>query len=162
MSETYKKTPLDRPYVTPDPEAWSSYQREIYGGLRKPIFSTKPSEWEALAKAKIPAPNFGYVAGAASSGRTHEFNCRAFDRYRLRPKMLVNATRRDMSVELFGTKYNSPVLVAPVGVQSIVHPDGEEATARACNKLKVPMILSTAATRTIEEVAFANGDGDRW
>jgi len=153
---------LDRPYVTPDPEAWSSYQREIYGGLRKPIFSTKSSEWEALAKAKIPAPNFGYVAGAASSGRTHEFNCRAFDRYRLRPKMLVNATRRDMSVELFGTKYNSPVLVAPVGVQSIVHPDGEEATARACNKLKVPMILSTAATRTIEEVAFANGDGDRW
>jgi lactate 2-monooxygenase len=76
--------------------------------------------------------------------------------------MLVNATRRDMSVTLFGTKYESPLLVAPVGVQNIMHPDAEEATAKACRELKVPMILSTAATRTIEQVAAANGDGDRW
>jgi lactate 2-monooxygenase len=76
--------------------------------------------------------------------------------------MLVNATRRDLSVNLFGTTYNSPLLVAPVGVQNIMHSDAEEATARACQKLKVPMILSTAATRTIEQVAEANGNGDRW
>lgn len=162
MSSNKSASTLDRPYDLPDPEAFSSYQREIYGGLRSPIFSTKPSEWEALAKEKIPAPNFGYVYGAASSGKTHAFNLAAFDRYRLRPKMLVNATRRDLSVELFGQKYKSPILVAPVGVQSIMHPDGEEATARACENLKVPMILSTAATRTIEEVALANGKGDRW
>ena len=76
--------------------------------------------------------------------------------------MLVNATRRDMGVELFGTKYPSPILVAPVGVQSIMHKDGEEATAKACRTVGVPMILSTAATRTIEQVAECNGDGDRW
>jgi len=162
MSSSKSASTLDRPYDIPDPEAFSSYQREIYGGLRSPIFSTKPSEWEALAQEKIPAPNFGYVYGAASSGRTHAFNLAAFDRYRLRPKMLVNATRRDLSVELFGQKFKSPILVAPVGVQSIMHPDAEEATARACEKLKIPMILSTAATRTIEEVALANGNGDRW
>jgi lactate 2-monooxygenase len=52
--------------------------------------------------------------------------------------------------------------VAPIGVQEIVHPDAEEATARACAAVKVPMILSTAATRSIEQVATANGDGDRW
>jgi lactate 2-monooxygenase len=61
-----------------------------------------------------------------------------------------------VSVELFGTKYRSPILVAPVGVQSIMHKDAEEATARACAKVGVPMILSTAATRTIEQVAAAN------
>lgn len=76
--------------------------------------------------------------------------------------MLVNATRRDFHVELFGTRYDSPILVAPVGVQNIMHKDAEEATARACRELNVPMILSTAATRTIEQVAEANGTGPRY
>jgi lactate 2-monooxygenase len=77
--------------------------------------------------------------------------------------MLVNATRRDLSVNLFGTQHAHPILAAPVGVQSIMHPDGEEATARACAAVNVPMILSTAATRSIEEVAAANGPGgQRW
>ena len=61
-----------------------------------------------------------------------------------------------------GTRYPSPLLAAPVGVQSIMHKDAESATARACRDLKIPMILSTAATRSIEEVAEANGNGDRW
>ncbi|KAF2830201.1 FMN-dependent alpha-hydroxy acid dehydrogenase, partial [Ophiobolus disseminans] len=149
-------------YYEPDPESYVQYQREIYGSLRKPTYSTKPSQWEAAARAAIPEPNFLYVFGAASSESTHRANLSAFDRYRLRPWMLVQATRRDMSIELFGQRYRSPLLVAPIGVQEIVHPDGEEATARACASVKVPMILSTAATRSIEQVATANGDGDRW
>ncbi|KAH7090372.1 FMN-dependent dehydrogenase [Paraphoma chrysanthemicola] len=149
-------------YYEPDPDSYVQYQREIYGNLRKPKYSTKPAQWEAAARAAIPEPNFLYVFGAASSESTHRANISAFDRYRLRPWMLVQATRRDMSVELFGRKYRSPLLVAPIGVQEIVHQDGEEATARACAAVKVPMILSTAATRSIEQVATANGDGDRW
>lgn len=153
---------LNQPYTLPDPKAYTSYQRQIYSSLRPPLFSTKPSEWESLARKSVPAANFGYIYGSASSGRTDAFNRAAFDRYRLRPSMLVNATRRDVSVELFGTRYPSPLLVAPVGVQNIMHPDAEEATARACREVGVPMVLSSAATRTIEEVAQANGDGDRW
>ena len=56
----------------------------------------------------------------------------------------------------------APVLLAPVGVQSIVHPDGELATARAAAALGVTMVLSTASSHTIEDVAEANGDGPRW
>jgi lactate 2-monooxygenase len=153
----YKPTSLD-----PDPESHVQFQREIYGNLRSPKYSTKPSQWEAAAKAAIPLPNFLYVFGAASSESTHRSNISSFERYRLRPWMLVQATRRNMSVELFGQRYPSPLLVAPIGVQEIVHPDAEEATARACASVKVPMILSTAATRSIEQVAKANGDGDRW
>jgi lactate 2-monooxygenase len=149
-------------HYEPDPDSYVQYQREIYGSLQKPKFSTKPSQWEAAAKAAIPESNFLYVFGAASSESTHRANLSAFERYRLRPWMLVQATRRNMSVELFGTRYRSPLLVAPIGVQEIVHPDAEEATARACAAVKVPMILSTAATRSIEQVATANGDGDRW
>jgi lactate 2-monooxygenase len=149
-------------YHEPDPESYTQFQREIYGNLRRPKYSTKPSQWEAAARAAIPEPNFLYVFGAASSESTHRQNISAFDRYRLRPWMLVQATRRNMSVELFGKRYPSPLLVAPIGVQEIVHPDAEEATAMACASAKVPMILSTAATRSIEQVAKANGDGDRW
>jgi lactate 2-monooxygenase len=149
-------------HYDPDPESYVQYQREIYGSLRQPKYSTKPSQWEAAARANIPNPNFLYVFGAASSESTHRANISAFDRYRLRPWMLVQATRRDMSVQLFGQTYCSPLLVAPIGVQEIVHPDAEEATARACAAVKVPMILSTAATRSIEQVAKANGNGDRW
>ncbi|KAF2202132.1 FMN-dependent alpha-hydroxy acid dehydrogenase [Delitschia confertaspora ATCC 74209] len=149
-------------YLEPDSEAYVGYQRQIYVNLRKPKFSTKPSEWEAQARAILPSPNFYYMFGSASTETTYAANLSAFDRYRLRPFMLAQSTLRDMSVELFGTRYNSPVLVAPIGVQEIAHPDGEEATARACASLKIPMILSTAATRTIEQVAKANGDGDRW
>jgi lactate 2-monooxygenase len=162
MSSLKEAAKWNRPYEVPDPEAFSSYQREIYSAFRAPIFSTKPSEWEALARKAVPEANFGYVFGSASSQKTYASNLAAFDRYRLRPSMLVNATRRDMSVNLFGTTYKSPILVAPVGVQNIMHSDAEEATARACKNVGVPMILSTAATRTIEEVAEANGDGDRW
>ena len=76
--------------------------------------------------------------------------------------MLRNATRRDLSVTLFGKRYEHPLLVAPVGVQEIMHRDGEIATARACKKVGVPMVLSTAATRTIEQVGEELGDTDKW
>ena len=149
-------------YYEPDPESYVQFQREIYASLRKPKYSTKPHEWEAAARNAIPLPNFLYVFGAASSESTHAANRSAFERYRLRPSMLVQATRRNMSTELFGKMYKSPLLIAPIGVQEIVHQDAEEATARAARAAKVPMILSTAATRSIEQVAKANGEGDRW
>ncbi|KAH6618459.1 FMN-dependent alpha-hydroxy acid dehydrogenase-like protein [Boeremia exigua] len=149
-------------HYEPDPDAYVQFQRAIYAGLRKPQYSTKPQEWENAARAAIPLANFLYVFGAASSEATHAANRAAFDRFRLRPSMLVQATRRSMAVELFGKTYNSPLLVAPIGVQEIVHAEAEEATARAARAVGVPMILSTAATRSIEQVAAANGDGDRW
>jgi lactate 2-monooxygenase len=103
-----------------------------------------------------------YIHGSASGESTYTSNLSAFERYRLRPWMLVQATHRDLSVELFGQHYKSPIFAAPIGVQGIAHNDAEEATARACASIQVPMILSTAATRSIEEVAKANGAGDRW
>jgi lactate 2-monooxygenase len=149
-------------HYEPDANAFVSYQREIYSSLRKPKFSTKPSQWEAQARNTLPLPNFNYIFGSAGSDRTYAANISAFDRYKLRPWMLAQATVRDLSVEIFGRRYKSPLLVAPIGVQEIAHPDAEEATARACAAAKVPMILSTAATRSIEQVAAASGEGDRW
>jgi lactate 2-monooxygenase len=144
------------------PKAYAAYQRELYGRMRPPPFTTNSTAWEGLAKRLVPHGNFFYVAGSAGQSRTCTANTDAFDRYRWRPRMLVDATVRDCSVTLFGKKYPNPLLVAPIGVQEIMHKDAEEATARACKDVGIPMVLSTAATRTIEQVAAANGDGTRW
>jgi isopentenyl diphosphate isomerase/L-lactate dehydrogenase-like FMN-dependent dehydrogenase len=76
--------------------------------------------------------------------------------------MLTGATTRTLGGTVLGTEMPAPVLLAPVGVQSVVHPDGELATARAAAELGVPMVLSTASSHTIEAVAEASADGPRW
>jgi isopentenyl diphosphate isomerase/L-lactate dehydrogenase-like FMN-dependent dehydrogenase len=144
---------------------FGAYQNEIYlQGLadRLPPFSTDATRLEGLAKEALEPGPFGYVAGGAGAGATVRANREAFDRWRIVPRMLTDATSRDLSATVVGTAMPAPVLLAPVGVQSIVHPDGELATARAAKELGLTMVLSTASSNTIEDVASANGDGSRW
>lgn len=163
MVNTYQTTSNSQSdVVESDPNSYLSFQRKIFGSLTPPLFTTDPLAWQSLAQKKVPATHYGYVSGSAGTGSTDRANVSAFDRYRLRPRRLIDTTRRDLSIDLFGEHYPSPILAAPIGVQTLMHKDGEEATARACRDLNIPMILSTAATRTIEEVAEASGDGPRW
>ena len=144
---------------------FSHYQDEIYlNGLvdEFPAFTTDMTALGASAHAHLDTGAYGYVAGSAGSGATHRANRAAFDRHRLVPRMLTGATERDLSTTVLGTRIPAPVLLAPIGVQSIVHPDGELATARAAASLGVPTVLSTHASHTLEEVAEANGAGPRW
>lgn len=76
--------------------------------------------------------------------------------------MLRPTTVRDLGVELFGQRLSSPVLFAPVGVQSVCHPDKETGVAEVAAEIGVPFVFSTAASSNIEEVAEANGKGTRW
>ncbi|OXM73703.1 MULTISPECIES: lactate 2-monooxygenase [Amycolatopsis] len=146
-------------------ERFGGYQNEIYlhglGGT-KPPFTTDPTRLAESARAVLTPEAYGYVAGGAGSGATMDANRAAFGKWKLVPRMLTDATARTTSATVLGTELPAPVLLAPVGVQSIVHPDAELATARAAAALGLPMILSTAASRTIEEVAEASGDGPRW
>jgi isopentenyl diphosphate isomerase/L-lactate dehydrogenase-like FMN-dependent dehydrogenase len=89
-------------------------------------------------------------------------NRAAFARHRLVPRMLRDVGERDLSTTLLGTEMPAPLLLAPIGVQTIVHEDGELATARAAGALGVPMIASTASHYTLEEIAKACGEGPRW
>lgn len=89
-------------------------------------------------------------------------NREAFERRRLRPRMLAGNRERDLSVELLGTRFPVPFLLAPVGVLSIVHAEGELAAVRAAAETGVPFILSSAASHSIEEIAAAMGDAKRW
>ncbi|MFD4255618.1 lactate 2-monooxygenase [Amycolatopsis thermoflava] len=146
-------------------ERFGGYQNEIYlhglGGT-KPPFTTDPVRLAESAREVMTPEAYGYVAGGAGSGATMDANRAAFDRWKLVPRMLTDATARTTSATVQGSELPAPVLLAPVGVQSIVHPDAEPATARAAAALGLPMILSTAASHTIEEVAEASGDGPRW
>lgn len=145
------------------PTNHSDYQREIYGTLgTRPAYSTDPLVLEATAKEVMTTRAWGYIDGSAALGLTYKHNREAFARYPLIPRMLRDVTQRSTRVTLFGKEYDSPILAAPIGVQGIAHGDGEIATAKACKAQNVPMILSTAATRTIEQAAEANGNGERW
>jgi lactate 2-monooxygenase len=144
---------------------FGGYQNEIYLqglGDQLPLFTTDPTRLEALAREKLDPGPFGYVVGGAGAGATVAANREAFGRWRIVPRMLTDATNRDLATTVLGQDMPAPVLLAPVGVQSIVHPDGELATARAAAALGVTMVLSTASSHTIEEVAEASGDGPRW
>jgi lactate 2-monooxygenase len=151
--------------TAPPPVPLSAYGAEIYfRGLagERPALPTDPDRLEALARERLEAGPFGYVAGGAGSGATMRANRAAFDEVGLVPRMLRDTTARDWSTTLLGTAMPAPLLLAPIGVLSIMHPDGELAVARAAAELGVPMILSTAASHTIEEVAAASGEGPRW
>src|SRR4051794_10663136 len=144
---------------------WGAYQNEIYlRGLNgtKPPFSTDLTSLADSAERVLSPEAFGYVAGGAGSGATVRANREAFDRWKIVPRMLTEATERDLATTVLGTELPAPVLLAPVGVQTIVHPEGELATARAASSVGLPMILSTASSHTVEEVAEAGADGPRW
>jgi lactate 2-monooxygenase len=121
-----------------------------------------PDEWEARAAETLDTRPFDYIAGGAGSESTMRANREAFERRRLQPRMLRGNRVRELSVEVLGTRSPAPFLLAPVGVLSIAHADGELAVARASAATGVPLILSSAASHSIEEVAEAMGDAPRW
>ncbi|OLT25095.1 alpha-hydroxy-acid oxidizing enzyme [Actinomadura sp. CNU-125] len=143
----------------------ADFQNSIYlQGLGDvtPSLPTDLTKLEGRAERALSAQAFGYVAGSAGSEATARANRDAFDRHRIVPRMLRDVAERDLSVNVFGTEMPSPVLLGPIGVLSIMHPDGELAVARAAAAEGVPMVLSTAASYDMEAVAEANGEGPRW
>jgi len=121
-----------------------------------------PEDWETAAEAVLDKGAFGYIAGGAGGEATMRANLEAFERQRLRPRMLAGNAVRDLSVEVLGTRSPAPFLLAPVGVLSIAHAEAEVGAARGAAAAGIPFILSSAASSSIEQVAEAMGDGPRW
>src|SRR5205823_1919241 len=89
-------------------------------------------------------------------------NEESFKRWRIMPRMLRDTSDRDTSVELFGRRLHTPLLLAPLGVLEIVHRDAERAVARAAAAEGVPMIFSNQASTPMEDCAQAMGESPRW
>ena len=113
--------------------------------------------------AEVLAPEaLGYIVPSAGGGSTARANVAAFERWRIVPRMLIDHAARDLSTEVLGVRMPAPVLLGPVGVQKLAHPEGELASARAASALGLTFVQSTQASHSIEEVAEASGDGSRW
>ncbi|CAL1713661.1 unnamed protein product [Somion occarium] len=139
--------------------------RDSYVSRKPPALgSVSVEEIERAAREKLKEhPNaFMYSFGGAGTNSTHAANLAEFKKWKIIPRMLRNVTERNLETTIFGEKLNSPLFVAPIGVQGIVHPDGECGTARAATKIGVPFIMSSASSRSIEAVAGASGSGHRW
>ena len=149
----------------PDPDP-IAYEQSVYQkGLKyeRPPFTFDCSKWEAMATARMSAESKGYVYGSAGLRETSDKNLRAFKKWSIVPRRMVKTTSfPDMSSTVLGEKLPFPIAIAPVGVQRIFNPEGEVAVATAAAKAKIPYILSTASSTSIEDVARANGNGMRW
>jgi isopentenyl diphosphate isomerase/L-lactate dehydrogenase-like FMN-dependent dehydrogenase len=144
---------------------YGDFQNEIYlqalGGTT-PAYPVEAGALERAAHEAMSPQTLGYVAGGAGSERTMAANLAAFDRWRLLPRMFRGVTARDLSTTVCGTALPAPLLLAPIGVLGIVHPDAERAVARAAAALGLPMVLSCAASTSIEEVRVELGDAPGW
>ena len=140
-------------------------QLEVYGSAvagKRIELPFSFDEWEARAKAALPENAYWYIAGAAGGGHTMRANRAAFDRVQLIHRALNDVSVRDISTEILGTRIPAPFLLAPIGVQGIMHADGERVPARAAKATGIPFTLSTVSSVTMEEIASIMGDSPRW
>jgi lactate 2-monooxygenase len=138
----------------------SLIQNAIYIAQQPYEWPVSAQDWERAAEAKLSPEAFGYIAGGAGAETTMRANLPAFDRWRIRPRMLTGNAERDLSIDVLGLRSPAPLLLAPIGVLSIAHEEGELGVARASASSGVPMLLSTAATHSIEQVAESGAP--RW
>jgi len=144
---------------------FAGFQNEIYLGGMAGRHPRLPMDWvelERRAQATMQSGPQGYVFGGAGREDTMRANREAFDAWRIVPRMLRNVETRSLQRTVLGTTLPAPFMLAPIGVQSIVAPQAELAVARAAASLEVPLVVSTAASHTLEDIAQAGGSGPRW
>jgi len=120
------------------------------------------ADYEPLARARVEPGAWDYQAGGAGDELSLADNRGSWDRIRLRPRVLVDATSRDLRVSAFGVALEHPIVVAPTAAHQLSHPDAERATARGAAAAGALLTLSTISSVPMEEVAAAAPGGPRW
>jgi 4-hydroxymandelate oxidase len=139
----------------PDPMAWTPRTLDkLIAGPREAI---DVFDFEPVAHKNVPPAHFGYMAGGVDDDATLRANRAGFEKFQLRPRRLVDVSKIDMRLELFGETYASPIVVAPTGSNRAFHEDGEMAVARAAKAGNHLEMLSTVATTSIEDAIEARG-----
>ncbi|MCJ0892395.1 alpha-hydroxy-acid oxidizing protein [Rhodococcus sp. ARC_M5] len=148
------------------PSNFSDHQLGIYAAgmfaQQTPPITTNLARLEDQAAEKLSPEALGYIVASAGSGSTARANRAAFDRWAITPRMLRSSAARTHACTVLGTEMPAPLLIAPVGIQTLAHPEGELATVRAAAELGVPYIHSTQASHSFEQIAEAGGDAPRW
>src|SRR2546423_482717 len=140
-------------------------QQAIYlGGVSglRPRVPADATKLEERARRSMSRSAFAYIAAGAGTERTVRETREAFERWKILPRILRDVAERDTSVELFGQRFESPFLLAPVGVLEMVNRDADLAVASAGRREGVPMIFSNQASTPMESVARELGDSPHW
>jgi 4-hydroxymandelate oxidase len=138
-----------------DPAEWAP--RDLGRLIADPKDALDVFDFEPVMKQNVPPAHFGYMATGADDEITLRANREGFRKFELRPRRLVDVSRIDMSVDILGATYDSPIVIAPTGSNRAFHPDGEIAVARAAKASGHLQILSTVATTSIEDAIAARG-----
>jgi (S)-mandelate dehydrogenase len=115
----------------------------------------------AIARRRVPGFAFEYVEGGAEDEVTLRGNREALERLRLIPQTLIDTSARHQRVAVLGRPANAPLVIAPTGLNGMLHPQGDLALARAAARLGIPFTLSTLSTTRLEDVATRAG-GRLW
>src|SRR5262245_47700544 len=113
----------------PDPLTWAPMRAEEL--IKSPKEAINVFDFEPVCRQNVPPAHFGYMASGIDDEVTLRANREGFLKFQLRPRRLVDVSKVDMSTEILGVKYNSPIVLAPVGGQRSFHDEGEVASARA-------------------------------
>lgn len=142
---------------------FGDYQNAIYFAGLNGVLSKYPVDFATLkarAESAMPPSILNYVQGGCGDEHTQDINATAFQNWGMVPRMLVDTTKRDLSIELFGCKLHSPLFMSPIGVTALCTQDGhgDIAAARASAETGVPLTISTLTNDPMEEVIKAAGD----
>ena len=138
-----------------DPVDWAP--RDLDKLIEDPTKALDVFDFEPVMRKNVPPAHFGYMATGVDDEVTLRANREGFRKFALRPRRLVDVSKIDMSVEIFGVKYDSPIVIAPTGSNRAFHPDGEIAVAKAAKQGNHLQILSSVATTSIEDAIAARG-----
>jgi len=139
----------------PDPLMWAPLDAGKL--IKDPKQAINVFDFEPVMRQNVPPAHFGYMASGIDDEVTLRANRQDFLKFQLRPRRLVDVSKVDMSADILGVKYSSPIIVAPVGGQKSFHAEGEIATAKGAKAGNHLMILSTATTSSVEDVTAARG-----
>jgi 4-hydroxymandelate oxidase len=143
------------PSRLPDPMIWTPpYTMNL---IKTPKEAINVFDFEPVMRKNVPPAHFGYMASGIDDEVTLRANREGFLKFQLRPRRLVDVSKVDMSVDILGVKYDTPIVVAPVGGQRSFHDEGELATARGAKPGNHLQILSTATSTGPEDVTAARG-----
>src|ERR1700731_2146196 len=145
----------ETPSRFPDPIIWAPFNPQDL--IASPKDAINVFDFEPVARKNVPPAHFGYMASGLDDEVTLRANREGFLKFQLMPHRLNDVSKIDMSVELFGTKYDSPIFVCPTGANQFFHPDGELAVARAARAGNHLQVVSTSSNFSVDEVAKARG-----
>jgi 4-hydroxymandelate oxidase len=145
----------ETPSRLPDPMVWAPPGSGDL--IKSPKDAINVFEFEPVCRQNVPPAHFGYMASGLDDEVTLRANREGFLKFQLNPHRLNDVSKVDASVELLGTKYDSPIFVCPTGGNQFFHPDGELAVAKAARTGNHLQILSTSSNYSVEDVTKARG-----